>query len=378
MPVNPRERLITALNHQEPDRVPIDLAGTTVSSITYPTYVNLRSYLGLPPDETLQLSHVHQGTVCPQEDILCHYEVDCRSLMMPKSPRGFVLKQNEDGSFVDEYNILWKRAAHDYCPVTSPLQNATLDDLKQAVWPDPTDPSRVEGLRETAKRLYESTDYALVADIIDRGPFELAVKLRGYEPFFMDLALDPLFADALLDKITETLIALWDLYLGALGDYVQVVCQGDDLGMQTSLIISPKMYRRFIKPCHKRIYDFIHSKTDAKVFMHSCGSVIDIIPDLIEVGVDILNPLQYGATGMSLVDLKRSFGKDLCFWGGGIETQQILPYASHAEIEAEITRNLEIMTPGGGYVFAMTHNLQPDISPDRIDEAYVAVRNFAC
>jgi uroporphyrinogen decarboxylase len=206
----------------------------------------------------------------------------------------------------------------------------------------------------------------------------LAVKLRGYEQFFMDLALDPMFAEALLDKITETLIALWGLYLGALGDYVQVVCQGDDLGMQTGLMISPNMYRRYIKPCHKRIFDFIHSKTDAKVFMHSCGSVADIISDLTEVGVDVLNPLQYGARGMCLADLKSRFGNELCFWGGGIDTQQILPRASHAEIDAEIRRNLEIMAPGGGYVFAMTHNLQPDVSPDRIDRAFESAFGFRC
>jgi uroporphyrinogen decarboxylase len=376
--MNSRERLITALDHQEPDRVPIDLAGSTVTSITYPTYDNLRSYLGLDPDEELQLSHIHQGTVCPKEDVLDSLHVDVRSLIMPRNPRAHVSKWIDETSFVDDYNIMWKKATHDYCPVSTPLADFTIDDLKGAVWPDPADPSRISGLREKAKHLYETTDYALVADIIDRGPFELAVKLRGYENFFTDLALDPAFADALLDKITETLIALWDLYLTALGDYVQVVCQGDDLGMQTGLIISPKMYRRFIKPCHKRIYDFIHSKTNAKVFMHSCGSIISIIPDLIEVGVDILNPLQYGAKDMSLVELKKQFGKDLCFWGGGIETQQILPQASHAEIESEIRRNLEIMAPGGGYVFAMTHNLQPDISPDRIVKAYeTAIQYFS-
>lgn len=374
--MNARVRVQLALNHQEPDRVPIDLAGTTVTSIVFSAYQNLRDFLELGPDEELRFSHIHQGTVCPKEDILNQYQVDFRSLNMPRSPRGYIHKWIDEESFIDEYNILWKRATYDYSPVSAPLANFKIEDLSKAMWPNPMDSARVAGLREKAKILYETTEYALVADIIDRGPFELAVKLRGYEQFFMDLALDPIFAEALLDKITETLINLWELYLGAIGDYVQVVCQGDDLGMQTSLIISPKMYRRFIKPCHKRIYDFIHSKTNAKVFMHSCGSVIDIIPDLIEVGVDALNPLQYGAKGMSLVDLKRKFGSELCFWGGGIETQQILPYASLSEIEAEIKRNLEIMARGGGYVFAMTHNIQPDIPPDKINKAYETAINF--
>jgi uroporphyrinogen decarboxylase len=375
--MNPRERVIAALNHQEPGRVPVDLAATTVTNITYPAYHNLRGYLGLPPDDDLRLAHVHQGVVVPCEDLLRRFNVDFRSLIMPKSPRGTIARRNDDGSFIDEYDILWKPAACDYSPMTAPLAKASLEDLKTAVWPDPTDPSRVEGLRVRAKYLYENTDYALVGDIIDRGPFELAVKLRGYEQFFTDLALDPTFAEALLDKITETLIALWDLYLAEIGDYVQVVCQGDDLGMQKGLFISPKMYRRFIKPCHSRIYSYIHSRTDAKVFMHSCGSIIDIIPDLIEAGVDILNPVQYGAKGMGLENLKRQFGKDLCFWGGAIETQQILPYAGPAEIETEIRRNLEIMAAAGGYVFALTHNIQPDISPEKIVSAYEAVVHYS-
>jgi uroporphyrinogen decarboxylase len=142
--------------------------------------------------------------------------------------------------------------------------------------------------------------------------------------------------------------------------------------MQTSLIISPQMYRQFIKPCHQKIYKAIHAKTDAKVFMHTDGSVYSILPDLIEVGVDILNPIQYGATNMALPKLKQEFGKDICFWGGGIDTQLILPYAGPAEIEEEVKRNIEIMAPGGGYVFAMTHNIQPDIPPDRLTVAYEA------
>jgi uroporphyrinogen decarboxylase len=209
-----------------------------------------------------------------------------------------------------------------------------------------------------------------------RGPFELAVKLRGYERFLMDLHTDTKFAMALLDKITETIIVLWDSYLEAVGEYVQVVCQGDDVGMQTNLIISPKTYRQFIKPCHQCIYDRIHARTEAKVFMHSCGAIYDIIPDLIEVGVDVLNPLQYNAAKMGLARLKQEFGNDLCFWGGGIDTQQILPTASMDEIAEEVRRTLAIMAPGGGYVFALTHNIQPDVSPERVDHVYGIVLKY--
>lgn len=370
--MNSRDRVLTALSHKEPDKVPIDLAATTVTSISGPAYEELRRYLGMKPDTNPQVSHIHQGTVYPTEDFFRHYEVDFRTVFMKKSPRGFVAKVMPDNTFYDEYNILWKKVGHDYSPIEYPLANSTIKDLEKAVWPDPYDPERVKGLREEAKWLNENTNFAIVADIMCRGPFESAVKLRGYEKFLLDFIFDTKFVTILLNKITEEIIGLWDVYLDSVGDDVQVVCQGDDVGMQTGLFISPEMYRKFIKPCHKRIYDFIHSRTKAKLFMHSCGSIYEIIPDLIEIGVDILNPLQYGAAHMDLVKLKNEFGKDLCFWGGGIDTQQVLPYASIVNIKEEVRRNMDIMASGGGYIFALTHNIQPDVPPENLDEAYKA------
>ena len=172
------------------------------------------------------------------------------------------------------------------------------------------------------------------------------------------------------------MIGLWDVYLGALGDFVQVVCQGDDMGMQTNLMFSPDMYRKFIKPCHKRIYEFVHSKTEAKIFMHSDGAIYDIIPDLIEIGVDILNPIQRDAKKMDIANLKREFGADICFWGGGIDVQQVLRTADAATIESEVQYSIETLAPDGGYVFALTHNLQPDITPDRVDAAFRAALKY--
>jgi uroporphyrinogen decarboxylase len=194
--------------------------------------------------------------------------------------------------------------------------------------------------------------------------------VRGYEQFCMDLHLDRRFAEALLDKITETDIALWDHFLNAVGDYVQVVCQGDDVGIQNSLFISPEMYRRIVKPRQKRIWDYIHSRTDAKVFYHSCGSVYDVISDFIEIGVDILNPIQRSAAKMDLVTLKREFGHELCFWGGGIDVQQVLPFANLEEIEEDVKLTIETMAPGGGFVFFPSHNIQPDVTPERFDKVF--------
>lgn len=366
-----RDRVTMALNHREPDKIPVDLATTTVTSITYPAYEQLRSFLGFPPVEP-KIAHIHQGVVHPDEDLLRRYEVDFRPVTMRKSPRGHMAEKLTEDEFRDEHGIIWRRAGYDYAPVSSPLGDATVEDLEGSTWPDPRDPARVEGLREEAREVFQSTDFAVVADIMCRGPFEQAVKLRGFEQFLTDMYLDPRFTEALLDKITGEIIALWDSYLGSVGDYVQVVCQGDDLGMQTGLIISPNDYRKYIKPCHQKIFRFIHAKAKAKLFLHSCGGIYDIIPDLIETGVDILNPIQRNAAKMDIAALKRDFGRDLCFWGGGIDVQQFLPHAAPGEIEDEIKRSLDVLAPGGGYVFAFTHNIQPDTSPDRVDTAYRA------
>lgn len=368
--MNSRDRVIITINHKEPDKIPIDLASTTVSSINYMAYKNLRQYLNMELDSHPKISHIHQGTVFPRKDLLKRFKIDFRPVFMKKSPRSFVANRISDDSFYDEYNILWKKSGnYGYAPIKSPLTDSAIEDLDEVTWPEPYDPERVKGLKEEIKELYENSDYAIVADIMCRGPFELAIKLRGYEQFLTDFYTNKKFNLALLNKITNTVIGLWDVYLSIVGDYAQIVCQGDDLGMQTGLIISPKLYRQFIKPCHQRIYNFIHSRTKAKIFMHSCGAIYEIIPDLIEVGVDILNPIQR-ANNMDIVKIKREFGKDLCFWGGGIDVQQILPNANFIEIEKEVQRTIEVMAPGGGYIFALTHNIQIDITPDRLVKVY--------
>jgi uroporphyrinogen decarboxylase len=370
-----RERVIKSLNHKEPDLMPIDLGATVVTSVTNIVYENLREYLGLGADPQPFISNRPMGTVYPKEDFYQHYQVDFRTVTL-KSPWKSMAREMPDESYYDEYNVRWKKIYYYYDIVERPLSGISLSDLKDAVWLDPFDKGRVEGLKEETAKLRESTDYAIVADIMCDGPFELACMMRGYDEFAIDLIADPKFAHTLLDRITETDIALWDALLSEVGDKVDVVCQGDDLGIQTGLFISPKMFREFIKPCLKRMYDFVHSKTKAKIFMHSCGSVYDIIPDLIEIGVDILNPLQSTAAKMDLKKIKQEFGNDISLWGGGIDIQKLLPFASYQEIEDEVKRIIELLMPGGGFVFAPTHNIQANIEPERIDRAYqTAIRN---
>jgi uroporphyrinogen decarboxylase len=370
--MNSRERVLLALNHQEPDCIPVDLGATIVTAPTRIAYQNLREYLGMGLDPNPNISHRQMDTVYPMEDFYRLFEVDFRPVYM-KGPWSFKPREMPDDSFYDEFNLRWKKASYYYDVVERPFAQFTLEDLEKYEWPDPYDKGRVQGVREDATHLFEDTEYAVVADIMCLGPFEGACFLRGYEEFLVDLHLNTRFAESLLDKVTDNAISLWDAFLTEVGDYIHIAAQGDDVGMQTRTYTSPAMYRKFVKPRQKKIFDFIHSRTSAKVFYHSCGSVYDLIPDFIEIGVDILNPIQRSAAKMDIVNLKQEFGKDICFWGGGIDIQKVLPFASLEEIEEDIKRTLDIMAPGGGFVFVPSHNIQADVSPERFNMAYQTV-----
>lgn len=373
-----RERTWQALNHQEPDKVPLDLNGTCCTALTLAAYNNLRDYLDLAPDDQPDISSRTMMSIRSRQDLLLRYKVDTRTVYL-KPPSVCREKEMPDGSYYDAYNIRWRPASYYYDAVERPLALATIHDLAQAAWPDPYDPGLVKGLKEEVRQLYETTSYCLVADIPAFGPFEGCGLTRGYEQFFVNLYTDQAFAEALLDKCAETLIEYLGVLLGEVGDFIQVVAIGDDVAMQTGPFISLPMYRHYVKPRHKKVFDFIHSHTKAKIFYHSCGSVYDLIPDFIEEGIDILNPVQTSAAKMDLSRLKREFGKELCFWGGGIDIQTQLPVYSLGQIEQEVKRSLDIMAPGGGYVFFPTHNIQADVTPQRIDSLFNAVlrcRNY--
>ena len=376
--MKPRERVWAALNHQEPDKVPLDLGATQVTSLTLVANDNLKEYLQLGAGGEVIACPLTE-CVQPNEEILQLFETDFRTVRMKapseSSGKGFTahaVERTPPGhEFVDDLGTVWRKVFYDYAPVVYPFAGLTTSDLASFPWPNPYDPGRVAGLRAETQALRASTDYAIVTDIMVGGPFEQATRSRGTEQFMIDLAWDARFAHTLLGKLTDVAIGMWDAQLSAIGDLVDVVCQGDDLGMQSGLQVSPKMYREFVKPCHEHIFSFIHSKTKAKVFLHSCGSVYSIIPDLIEVGVDILNPVQVSAWNMGLERLKTEFGKDICFWGGGIDIQK-LPFMTLEEVEKAVGHSLDVMAPGGGYVFAATHNILPEIYGEKIHTAYMA------
>jgi len=369
--MNSRERVLKALNHEEPDMVPVDMGSTENTTLCRLAYINLRQYLGMPPDLEPYVINRMMDSVFPEEDLLEKYEIDFRAVR-PSSAYQPKIKELQNG-FIDEYEIRWKKASYYYDMIEHPLAEKTLDDLDKALYADPYIEERKIGLREQAKALYENTDYCITVGHIAMGPFEMSGNMRSYEKFLMDMYIDPDYANALLDKNLKNTIGFWDVYLEEVGEFVQVVCQGDDLGTQIGPWISPKMYREWIKPRHKELFDFIRSKTNAKIFLHSCGSVYDLIPDLIEIGVEVLNPVQVTAAKMDLKTLKEDFGKDICFWGGGVDTQEILPNASLEELKDHVKETIDIMAPGGGFIWVPVHNIQSDIPPEKIDAAYQTV-----
>ncbi|MBI4759537.1 MAG: hypothetical protein HY783_11170 [Chloroflexi bacterium] len=371
--MNSRERVMAVLRHELPDRVPVDLGSTAVSSIHRRANDRLKAFLGVEADEPVH--DVAQGIVVPNEQILQRFGVDLRRLALrpPPTVAAPSLAGSED-TYLDEWGMRRRRTELYWEIVEHPLANARVEDLRHYPWPDPHDPRRVAGLAEEARGLYRETDYALAADFLGGGIFEQALWMRGFERFMTDLIADEPFATALMDTLLELYIEFYAVYLEAVGPYVQIVALGDDLGMQTGPLVSPKLYRRLIKPRHKELYDFIHSRTEAKIMHHTCGSVFPFVQDLIDVGVDSLNPIEISARGMDPVALKREFGEQLVFHGG-IDVQQILPFATPERVKEEVKRIVATLGQGGGYILAPSHNIQADVPPENILAMYEAIQN---
>ena len=366
-----RERVHMALNHEEPDRVPIDLGSTPVTGICRNAYASLLACLGLSGRE-IQVVDILQQLAGVDEDVLQALEVDFRPIQT-NPPAGFRLQVRDEGDY-EVYYDQWgaklsrpKVGGHYFDYVEYPIKESTLQALERYSWPDPDDPSRYAGLRERARTLREQMPYALVGicdlatDILARPQW-----IRGYAESMLDLAADPEFAEAFLERLTQIAVRAWSHFLDEVGEYLDVVTFYDDLGMQDRPLISPAMYRRLVKPRHARIIETIKTRTKAKVFMHSCGAVSELIPDIIEIGVEILNPVQVSAAGMgNTAELKRRYGKNLAFWGGVCDSQRVLPFGTLAEIQEETRQRISDLAPGGGFVFAPIHNIQDDVPGEK-------------
>jgi len=381
-PLSSRERLLRALDHQEPDRVPYDLASTQVTGISIGAYNHLRRRLGLEPASPRVCDQIQQICV-PHDDVMGRLGVDTRGLF-PLTSHNWNVKKEDGGeywTYRDEWGLghrMPKKDGHWYSLYDSPLADATLteDAVDRHPWPDPTDRRRVEGLRARGET-FRAEGKAVVIKGLCAGIFEVACRVRGMEKFMMDLVLNEAAAVHLMRKIAELKIAFWDMALDEVGDVVDVVAEADDYGTQEAMLIRPEMFRRLIKPLTVELVSAIRRDLrDGYVFFHSCGNVRELIPDFIEMGVDILNPVHITAAGMAPAALKRDFGKDIVFWGGGVDTQHVLPRGTPDEVRESVRRNLEALAPGGGYVFNTVHNIQPEVPAENIMAMWEALQEF--
>jgi uroporphyrinogen decarboxylase len=366
-----RERIRKALNHEEADRIPVDLGGSIVSSITRNAYTDLRKRLGLPATEP-EIIDIVQQLPRIEEDFRKALKIDTVPLAAGAGS-AWELKIQEQGDylfFYDEWGSrlrMPKEGGHYFDWWEYPLKESTMDALRKFKWPDPDDPARYAHLKDKARQLYEDTEYAIVGSALSGGGiFEQPERVRGSVEFLMDLVSNEKFADGLMQGFTDFYIAEYGRFLDEVGDHIEVIVYWNDMAGQNAPLISPELYRRLIKPKEERLFSSIKKKTNAKIFYHLCGAAYEFIPDLIEIGVDILNPVQVSAAGMDTKKLKREFGKDIVFWGGGCDTQRILPFGTVDEVKDEVKRRIDDLAPGGGFVFHTVHNIQDGVPAENI------------
>ena len=293
-----RDRLVKALNHQEPDRVPIDI-GSIGGGITDVAYYGLKDLLGISGDEGTSIK-ANLTVEEFDERVLKALDVDIRHIGLRGPSRRTARVQLTDGSSVDEWGIVSRRVGHYNQIVENPLRNASVAEIEAYRGPDPSDPGRVQGLKERARRLTEETDFGLSAKSVSGGIFQTCSRLRGMEQFLMDMVVNKPAAKALMARVEQIVLDLEAALLEEIGPYVQMAETQDDLGTQHAPMISPAMYRELIQPSHARLSQLIKKKTGgaAKVFLHSDGSIFDMLPDVIDAGIEVLNPVQPQAAKM--------------------------------------------------------------------------------
>ncbi len=411
-----RERILAALDHKVPDRVPVDLGAMRSTGITAGAYGRFKEHLGLR-DGSVQVYDVVQQLAQPEQPVLDYWDADVVDLgrvflTEPSDWKDFVLPDGRPAKIPSYINFVaddsggWLALASDGTPIGAmpagayylsqtkfPLKDwdgedpAVLDRLPQLMdhvtWAalpcaphhKPLTPDHLADIRRRAKTLYETTDYAVMvafgANLLEWGQY-----LCRMDQFLIDLMENRRKAEALLDKLVESHLAGLDKLLPAVDGCVQIIQMGDDFGTQNALQISPRLYREVFKPRQKLIYETVRKKSGLRIFLHSCGAIADIIPDLIEIGVEAVNPVQTSAHGMDPARLKREYGKDLAFWGGGCDTQRVLPLGTPAEIRAHVKERIGLLSSGGGFVFTQVHNIMPHVPPANIAAMVEAVREF--
>ena len=375
------QRVLKALNHEIPDRIPIDLGGFQ-TGIHKKAYIELLDYLGIDDEPTI-MDPVQQ-LARPCEELLERFHVDIRYVCAhgPENFKGGIEQNTRHGrlwhDLKDEFGVVWSMPDDQqlYMDISHhPLAEATVEDLSDYPFPDGGDPTRFNGVRENALELRNQTLYAISTGI-GGVVYEICWYMRGLERWFIDMIENPAFCEALLDRTLKFWLDYFEGFMAEVGDIVDVVMIGDDLAGQSGPLFSPDFYRKVVKPRQKRLVQHIKSLTKAKIWYHTCGACYKYIPELIDNGIDILNPVQIGLVDMEPARLKDEFGKQLVFWGGAIDTQHVLPFAKPSQIRDHVRTNLEIFKPGGGYVFNNVHNIQVGVPPENIVALFDAAYEF--
>ena len=381
------ERVRETLNFSEPDRVPFDLCGTTVTGIADRAFLTAMKQREIYFDRAKELDPVQQ-VVTPPEELLKFLEVDTRRVAAPRI-FDFESKLKRTGSVMevfDQWSCTWRMDKESdlfFSQTSYPIKGASTisEGLESYGLPEPID-FEEEMIANFNRQTRDLGSAAWIADRDCAGLTEMAFRIRGYENFFMDMALDKDGALSLIDALVDHKIAYWEILADyilehGLEDRVLVASECDDLGTQESLLFSPEMIRGMLIPRFKKLFSFIKGKLpNVKIFFHCDGAIRSIIPDLIEAGMDILNPIQVSAKGMDPKKLKKDFGKDLVLWGGGIDTQKVLPRLKPEQVKDEVKRMLDILAPGGGYVFATIHNIQADVPPENFWAMWETLREY--
>jgi len=392
--MTPRERILAALAHCEPDVLPIDFGGMRSTGINAMAYGRLKRHLGIEGG-AIRVYDVFQQLAEPEEPVLKRMGGDVVQLhrLAPSFgipidewkndtlsdgtpclvPAGLNPIRNERGDLLLYHHgvlIASMPAGYDYYnPIHHPMSDCrTRADIDKFPVERISDPE-LAFLRATARRLDETTDYAILGsfggNILEAGQLSF-----GYERFMCLLGSEPDLVRHYFERLTAGYLADLERYLDAVGEFIQVIQFGDDLGGQSGPQISARMYRELIKPCHQALYRYARQRSRAQVFLHCCGSIRSFIPDLIDAGVQILNPVQISAKNMDPTDLKREFGRDLVFWGGGANMQYVVPTGTLDEIRADVRRLIDIFAPGGGFVFNQVHNIQSNVPPEKVLAIY--------
>lgn len=370
-----RERVLAALEHQEPDRVPLDIGGGQSTSLVVEAYERLKTSFGIAaPERYLQETY---RVARLDEEAMVRLGSDVRPVILGE-PRNWTPPPSEPGTIIDEFGVQWRKTPFPggfyWEVVESPLAEATVDDLEAYPWPDPLDPGRFDGLAEEVQYLYHETPYALLGDCGFKNFFERCWSLMGMERALIDLVADQGFYRAVLDKLFEINVAATQRFLEITGPYLTAIRTSDDLATQDSLLMSPKTYRALLKPYHVRYFALIKEWTEAKIFFHSCGNVVPLLDDLIEAGIDVLNPVQ-ATTWADPARVKAAYGDRLAFWGG-IDSQRALPYGTPAEVREEVRLRIQQFALGGGYVAGSVHLIQADVPPENVIAMGEAVRQL--